>query len=570
MKITEQDICELNSGDFENSKIKNSFIQSTQGEWIGFIDKSVTDKEEIGCILEETPFLQEYDVVLFGAEYLDGEVSLLDMLGCLQGVVYAFYIRRELLIKTGCFNELLVGNTNYEFLLRAAKMGRVYVIPCNAEKEVTFNSFTRAYIVRHYMTFLKETGWLDDVFLRVVQLAESLGVSAEFNQKMKAFLSDIKEYEMVTENTAPCLIFVGDNTCAGVLSGFAMYLADELVALGQAVVTTDDKYGDYNNISTEQLLNQSYKAIIGFQAPVFTKTLLHGMKGKKVQFWFDDPIFSRDFFANHEKDTYILCQDGNYAEFIRRHFDIPNSIQFPPGGMIIDNLSNEKNYDVTFVGNYEPLSECVYDDLFDKGFFDYMIEHPDSTFEQGMREYLYLQGIACGEMELMAYLQKVRKVCQDVLHRERHFMIEKIVSSGIKLHVFSENWEMYQGKGRENLIIHPMIYGEEPYRVWAQSKIGLNIMRGHKAGMTERIANIMLCGACCLSDETVYLRDYFIDGEDIVLFKRTELDELPAKIQYLLKHDEERERIATAGYEKALREHTWRKRAEQLLELLNI
>ena len=560
---------ELDSVDFENPNIKNTFIQSTGAQWIGFTDVSVTTKEEVGQIMAENPFLEEYDAILFAADCLDGEISLLELLGCPQSVVYAFCVRRELLVNTGSFNELLTGCTNYEFLLRAADAGRVFVISCSADKKMEFTPFTRAYIVRKYMSFLKETGWLDEVFVRVVQLAESLGLADEFNHAMNTFLSDTTEYDRVVENTAPCMVFVGDNTCSGVLAGFAKTLADELVLLGQAVITTDGKYGDYNSIPTDQLLNQPYKAVIGFQAPAFAKPMLHGMKGKKIQFWFDDPVFSRDFFANHVKDTYVLCQDGDYADYIKRHFAIPNSMQFPPGGTVVNNLSTEKIYDVTFVGNYEPLPECVYDDAFETGFFTYMITHPDDTFERGMREYLRIQDIACEENELSVYLQKVRNVCQDVLHRERHVMIEKIVSSGIKLHVFSENWNMYKGKGRENLIIHPMIFGEEPYRVWAQSKIGLNIMRGHKAGMTERIANIMLCGACCLSDETVYLREHFTDGEDIFLFKRTNLDELPDKIQYLLTHDEERERMAREGQKKAFKEHTWKVRAKQLLELLN-
>ena len=45
--------CELNSVDFENSIKKNNFIWSTDGEWIWFVDSSITNKEEIEPILEE-------------------------------------------------------------------------------------------------------------------------------------------------------------------------------------------------------------------------------------------------------------------------------------------------------------------------------------------------------------------------------------------------------------------------------------------------------------------------------------------------------------------------------------
>lgn len=569
MEMIKRDIKELNSIDFENPIIKNSYIHSTCNEWIGFADASVTSKDEISQIMEDMSFLQEYDAVLFGADCLDGEISLLDLLECSQSVVYAFCVRRELLIKTGSFNELLSGSTNYEFLLRVAEAGRVYVISCSAEKEFVFEPFTMAYIMRKYMAFLKETGWLDEVFLKVLQMAESVGTAAEFNKIMNVFLTDTKAYDRVAENTAPCLVMTGDDIGTGVLKGFANSLADELAALGQAVVTTDNRYGDYKNIPADQFLIRNYKAIIGFQAPAFGNEMLQNMKGKKIQFWFDNPIFFYDFFGDNWKNTYILCQDAYYADFIREYYNIPNSMQFPPGGTVIENLPHEKIYDVTFVGSYEPLPQGVYEDAFEQGYFDYMITHPDATFEQGMLEYGEKLGFEYTKQEVVQLLQKVKLVCRNVIDRDRHYAVEKIVSSGIKLHVFSESWFKYQGNGCENLIIHPTICGEEPYRVWAQSKIGLNIMRGHKAGMTERIANIMLCGTCCLSDETVYLREHFTDGEDIALFKRTELDKLPDKIRYLLEHEEERESIAAAGYEKAIREHTWRVRTEQLLELLN-
>jgi spore maturation protein CgeB len=92
-------------------------------------------------------------------------------------------------------------------------------------------------------------------------------------------------------------------------------------------------------------------------------------------------------------------------------------------------------------------------------------------------------------------------------------------------------------------------------------------MSWHKAGMTERIANIMLSGAVCISDETTYLRDNFIEDEEIVLFKLDKLEELPGKINRLLEDDALRKQISKNAYEKAKREHTWEKRAQELLEL---
>lgn len=563
------DIFELESCAFENAIEKNKRIQLSSRDWIGFVDSSVTDKEEICNILDEMHGLSEYDAILFGEDCPDGETDLSGLLEYPNMAVYAFLVRRAILVKTGAFNLYLTGNNNYEFLLRVAESGRLYAITCHADKKETIDAFTMAYIMRRYMPLLKEEGRLDEVFLHMVHLSKTHGISMEFNNAMNRLISDLEEYEQIERNTAPVLVFVGDNLCAGVLAGFANSLADELVGLGQAVITTNSKYGNYSDIPTDVLLKQNYKAIIGFQSPALCKEMFLEMKGKKIQFWLDNPAFLESFFEEGAEQICFLCQDKYYADFIKEYYDVPQAIHFPPGGVFINDLPTGKKYDVVFVGNYEPLPECIYEDEYEMVFFNYMIQHPDSTFEHGLHEYGIMRGEVYGKKEILQLLHRMKQVCLDVLHRDRHYIIEKILSSGIQLHVFSDNWKMYHGKGYENLIIHPMIFEKEPFKVWAQAKIGLNIMRGHKAGMTERIANIMLCGTCCLSDETQYLNEHFTDGEDIVLFNRKELQDLPKKILYLLEHDEERERIALAGKKRALREHTWRVRAEKLLELLD-
>lgn len=179
-----------------------------------------------------------------------------------------------------------------------------------------------------------------------------------------------------------------------------------------------------------------------------------------------------------------------------------------------------------------------------------------------------MDGGVTGEELFLQTVDELGDVCHNLLRIYRHRVVEAILNAGIKLHVFGDSWRKYQGRGRENLIIHPKVMAEEALQVWKQTKIGLNIMNGHKAGMTERIANIMLSGAYCLSDETSYLKEHFNAGEDIVLFRADRLDELVEKIRYLLQDDEERKRIALNGRKKALREHIWSVRAKELLRLI--
>jgi spore maturation protein CgeB len=56
------------------------------------------------------------------------------------------------------------------------------------------------------------------------------------------------------------------------------------------------------------------------------------------------------------------------------------------------------------------------------------------------------------------------------------------------------------------------------------------------------------------------LEEFFDIGREIVCY--TDKQDLADKIKYYLVHDEERERIRRAGYERCLRDHTWHKRFE--------
>lgn len=559
-----------NTKSFESLEEKNEFIQASKSEWIGFIDGGVTGEEEVRQLLEENPFLLDYDVILFGNDVPEGECGLLELLEHPKSVIYALFFRKSLLKYTGSYNRFLHGNIHYEFLLRLAKRGNIYSIPSSADKSTEFVPQTMAYIVRYYMETLKSYGRLDESFLRIVQLAERNGKTAEFNRQMNEFLSDTKKYEKIAADTAPCLIMVSNDVeWYGVVEGFANSMADELVGLGQAVITTNDRYGDYYTLPKELLLKQVYKAIIGFQSPALQSETFQDMKGKRYQIWLDNPTFFVDFLRKTPKHIHFLCQDANYAKLLREHFNIERAQQFPPAGMIGEETQQKRIYDLVFIGSYIPCIQVNYEDEFLQEFVRYMHNQVDSTVEQGVCEVWKKLGIPYEEERFMQTVEELGDVCHNLLQMYRHRVVEAILNAGIQLHVFGDSWRNYQGSGQENLIIHPKVMAEESLQIWAQAKIGLNIMNGHKAGMTERIANIMLSGACCLSDETSYLKEHFTDGENIALFRADYLDGLVDKIRYLLQNDEVREKIASNGKEKALREHTWRKRTEELLELIH-
>jgi len=71
-------------------------------------------------------------------------------------------------------------------------------------------------------------------------------------------------------------------------------------------------------------------------------------------------------------------------------------------------------------------------------------------------------------------------------------------------------------------------------------------------------------GGFILTGDADNLSDYYVNGKEIGLFSGT--DDLIAKAKYYSEHDEEREQIAKAGYERTLREHTYEQRFREIFK----
>ena len=96
-------------------------------------------------------------------------------------------------------------------------------------------------------------------------------------------------------------------------------------------------------------------------------------------------------------------------------------------------------------------------------------------------------------------------------------------------------------------------------REWWQKKIPLT---------KPRTFNSCAAGGFVISQMTYDLSEYYEIGKEIVSFRT--LPELIEKIKYYLKHEDEREEIARAGYIRTLRDHTYEKRFMEIFERIGV
>lgn len=99
-------------------------------------------------------------------------------------------------------------------------------------------------------------------------------------------------------------------------------------------------------------------------------------------------------------------------------------------------------------------------------------------------------------------------------------------------------------------------YAEEMPRVFFSSKINLNLtVPSIESGVPLRVLDIMSVGGFVMSNYQEELPELFVPGEDLVLF--SDIDDLLAKCDYYLRHEEERVRIALNGYHKVKEKYTY-------------
>lgn len=101
--------------------------------------------------------------------------------------------------------------------------------------------------------------------------------------------------------------------------------------------------------------------------------------------------------------------------------------------------------------------------------------------------------------------------------------------------------------------------------IFHESKINLNITaRSIRSGLPQRIWDVFACEGFLISNYQSEIPQYFVPGEDIILFDSPE--SLMELIEYYLHHDNERKVIAHNAFEKVCAYHTYVHRAELMLE----
>lgn len=279
----------------------------------------------------------------------------------------------------------------------------------------------------------------------------------------------------------------------------------------------------------------------------------------------------------NERSIVFTC-DKRHEVYIKRYCkNIKYTKYIPLSGSYCKKYVpyNERTRDIVFTGSYSK-PEVKYDSIFRyegvllmfaKYMVQQIIEEPDQDLEMCLENALNHFNVPVTDEEFYGLVNEFRTVDQYARIYYRDKMIRSLLENGLKVHVFGNGWETFEGEGKENLIIEKGDFYIAQKAV-ADAKISVNIMPWFKAGFQERIATAMLSGAVAVTDGSNYILDNFTDGQEMVLYSLKNLEELPVKIKYLLEHLDEAEEIAQRGRKMAEETMTWQHRTFEMIDYM--
>lgn len=309
----------------------------------------------------------------------------------------------------------------------------------------------------------------------------------------------------------------------------------------------------------------------------FVANLCERLKIKYVAESVDCPVFEIFHKAVLSEYNRLFLFDRQQHSAIRDYN--PTGVLYLPLGAATERVSallgdtEDYKYDISFVGSLynekDPYLDLKIGDKA-KERFDTLIKKQIESSANGLA--VVEEEITPSDVEILKaadedFYPSVSSVCNidkyvaindylspHMAYLERVELLNAVADrkSG-KLHFFTQSKTQELS---ENVIVHGGVssFTEMPF-VFRQSKINLNItMRSIQTGIPQRVWDVLACKGFLITNDQPELHEYFEVGKHLEVYRDKE--ELLDKISYYLEHDDERRRIAEAGYMEVCEKHT--------------
>lgn len=173
-------------------------------------------------------------------------------------------------------------------------------------------------------------------------------------------------------------------------------------------------------------------------------------------------------------------------------------------------------------------------------------------------------GLQLGDMYFDSPMQRAADLVNQEITQKEHMRIIERLSESHQIHLYTDS--CYEGMGNIRLCSVVDSRRDMPF-LYRNSKINLNITsKAIESGIPQKVLDILACGGFCISNYQTEIADHFEDGKELVMY--TDMEDLIQKVEWYLRHDEERMAIAGAGCRKVKEQFSMRDRLKDMLKIV--
>jgi len=253
-------------------------------------------------------------------------------------------------------------------------------------------------------------------------------------------------------------------------------------------------------------------------------------------------------------------------------------------GILTENTTINYNHDISFVGTLYNQSYNYYDELVKRlkeeqkdtlaEYLDKVIDVQSRTYGNYILEEYLTEAIVSEIYSVYPYEPNKHSIATKKYVYANYFLGRKVAETERLriLNLLSQdfNVSLYTDQASPQLPdvknLGPADYYSQMPKVFRESKINLNIsLKTIKTGIPLRAMDIMGCGGFLLTNYQQDFLRHFIPDEDFVYYSSDE--DLHAKAEYYLVHENERKDIAYNGYRKISADYTYENILTQILAI---
>lgn len=174
-------------------------------------------------------------------------------------------------------------------------------------------------------------------------------------------------------------------------------------------------------------------------------------------------------------------------------------------------------------------------------------------------------GIDPNKIDFLAVLDDIEMYIRG---KDRLELLKAIKDAKVDVFGSSEGagWKKYLGTKHSNIKIHDPVPYEQALELMKHSKIVLNSCPWIKNGTHERILAGLACGALVITNENIFMRENFKDGENIVFYQHQKRDKANHRVNEYLENSTKWNQVTSKGRKAVMDAHTWDHRAASLIK----